>query len=48
LSSERSCRQVATTKELHGAIVASVKGEEPSLPKVDDKEVPEHVVRAKY
>ena len=41
-------RQVAATKELHGAIVASAKGEEPSLPTVEDNEVPEHLVRAKY
>ena len=41
-------RQVAATKELHGAIVASAKGEEPALPTVEDNEVPEHVVRAKY
>ena len=33
-------RQVAATKELHSAIVASGKGEEPSLPAVDDTEVP--------
>ena len=41
-------RQVAATKELHSAIVASAKGEEPSLPAVEDNEVPEHIVRAKY
>jgi len=34
-------RQVAATKELHSAIVASAKGEEPSLPTVEeDNEVP--------
>lgn len=33
-------RQVAATKELHSAIVASGKGEEPSLPTVEDNEVP--------
>ena len=41
-------RQVAATKELHSAIVASAKGEEPALPTVEDNEVPEHIVRAKY
>ena len=41
-------RQVAATKELHGAIVASAKGEEPSLPTVEDNEAPEHILRAKY
>ena len=46
--SEGPCRQVAATKELHGAIVASAKGEEPSLPTVEDNEVPGHIVRAKY
>lgn len=41
-------RQVAATKQLHSAIIASAKGEEPSLPAVEDNEVPEHIVRAKY
>ena len=40
--------QVKTMKELHSAIVASATGEEPSLPTVEDNEVPEHIVRAKY
>ena len=41
-------RQITATKELHSAIVASAKGEEPALPTVEDNEVPEHLVRAKY
>ena len=40
-------RQVAATKELHSAIVASAKGEEPSLPTAGETEIPEEILREK-
>ncbi|MDA8552973.1 hypothetical protein N9L14_01075 [Alphaproteobacteria bacterium] len=40
-------RQIAATKELHAAIVASATGEEPSLPTAGATEIPEEILREK-